>query len=290
MPQVMVRFLEVAEDPDYQYDELVEVLGTDPGTVGDVLRLANSAFFGVTNQIDSLKQALTLLGLKRVRSLVIGRYMVDEVAKSAPKSVNLGYYWRRSLATAVLAARFGAVHRTQDRDAAFIAGLLADMGIVVMARGLGPDYDDIARRYAPGCNDDISAMERTRFGVTHAQVSAMVLEHWKLPANICAAVGAQDQMATPMSSGARPMLESAVRGAAIMARLLADRPQEQAIARDCATAATLAAVGLPDLANMLNEIESDISALAAVLKLDVIDSRAYSLIADSIRERLAVAT
>ena len=60
MPQVVTRFLEIIQDPDFNYNQLVEVLGADPGTTSEVLRLANSALFGVTRQITSLRQALTL--------------------------------------------------------------------------------------------------------------------------------------------------------------------------------------------------------------------------------------
>jgi HD-like signal output (HDOD) protein len=288
MPQVMTRFLQVAEDPDFRHDDMVEVLGTDPGMVGDVLRMANSAFFGVTNQIDSLRQAVTLLGVKRVRSLVIGRYMVDHVGRSAPKSVELAYFWRRSLATGVLAARLAGVHRAKDRDAAFIAGLLADIGVIVMAGGLGADYDEIARLYAPRCDDDISAMEQARFGVTHAQVSAIVLGHWKLPANICAAVAAQDEPVTSRSASSLPTLAGVIRGAAIIARVLADRPSEAVTARHCAAAASLAGVELSALAAMLGETASDIEALAKILKLDVIDRGAYARVSKTIQDRLLV--
>lgn len=290
MPQVITRFLEVAEDPDFRYDDMVEVLGTDPGMVGDVLRMANSAFFGVTNQIDSLRQAVTLLGVKRVRSLVIGRYMVDHVGRAVPKSLDLAYYWRQSLATGVLATRLVAVHRPPDRDAAFIAGLLADIGVIVMASGLGADYDEIARLYAPRCEDDLAALEQARFGVSHAQVSAMVLAHWKLPSNICTAVAAQDEPAAAPASSASATLAGVVRGAAIVARVLADRPSEAVIARHCAAAASLAGVELSVLAAMLGEIAADIEGLARVLKLDVIDPRAYEKVADAISERLLVAS
>lgn len=288
MPQVITRFLEIAEDPDFKYDDMVEVLGTDPGMVGDVLRLANSAFFGVTNQIDSLKQAVTLLGVKRIRSLVIGRYMVDQVGRSVPDCLDLSYFWRRSLATGVLATKFITVHRPQDRDAAFIAGLLADIGVIIMANGLGDAYADIAALYSPRSTDNMMAKEQSRFGVTHRQVSAMVLAHWKLPTNICDAVAGQEE-ATPASSAQRT-LASALNGAAIIARLLAERPDEEQIAQDCAEAASKAGVELSAIVKMLDEIGAEIAGLAHVLKLDVIESSVYALISKAIQQRLLVAS
>ena len=65
MPQVVTRFLELMQDPDFDYRDLVTVLSTDAGTVSEILRLVNSALFGVRQKIVSLRQALTLLGPKR---------------------------------------------------------------------------------------------------------------------------------------------------------------------------------------------------------------------------------
>ena len=81
IPQVAMRFLELIQDPDFEYRELADVLATDPGTAGEILRLANSSLFGVSRQITSLSHAMAMLGVKRVRSLVLGRYIVDSIDK-----------------------------------------------------------------------------------------------------------------------------------------------------------------------------------------------------------------
>ena len=76
LPQVVTRFLEVIRDPAFDFDEVADVLSADPGMTADMLRLVNSPLFGVTRTVSSLHQALALLGLRRVRSLVLGRYLV----------------------------------------------------------------------------------------------------------------------------------------------------------------------------------------------------------------------
>ena len=77
IPQVVTRFLEVIQDPNFDYDDVVKAIGADAGTVSEILRLANSALFGVSRKVTSLRQALTLLGPRRTRSLVLGRYLVE---------------------------------------------------------------------------------------------------------------------------------------------------------------------------------------------------------------------
>ena len=106
MPQVVLRFLEIMQDPNFDYADLVRVLSTDPGTVGEILYLANSALFGVRNKVVSPKQALALLGPKRTRSLLLGRYLVDTLSKKRVAGLDMGYFWRRSLACSVVASHF----------------------------------------------------------------------------------------------------------------------------------------------------------------------------------------
>lgn len=290
MPQVITRFLEIVDDPDFRYDDLVEVLSTDPGVVADVLRISNSAFFGVTKQIDSLKQALTLLGIKRIRSLVIGRYMVKQIGASDVGPIDLSYFWRRSLATGVLSAKFIANRHPEDRDAAFIAGLLADIGVIIMTRGLGDEYVDIAKNYTPRSMVDMGAMERERFDITHSDVSAMVLEHWKLPEHICQAVAQRYEVEAGADNAPKAeLIARTIRAAGRMSRMLAETPDAERMGQECPAIAALAGLDLAALGRMLDEIEAEISQLAAILSLDVIPSNVYSLIAKSIQDRLMLA-
>ena len=90
MPQVVLRFLEIMQDPEFDYTDLVRVLSADPGTVSEVLRLANSALFGVRHKVVSTHQALTLLGPKRTRSLLLGRYLVDSMTEKRVAGLDNG--------------------------------------------------------------------------------------------------------------------------------------------------------------------------------------------------------
>ena len=138
MPQVVIRFLEISADEQCNVGDLIAVLATDPGIASELLRLSNSSLFGVTREISSLQQAVTLLGMARVRILVLGRYMVERVDSDATTGVDFdfSYYWRRSLGTAVLAARFADQLAPRRREEAFIGGLMADVGVVIMTRAI----------------------------------------------------------------------------------------------------------------------------------------------------------
>jgi HD-like signal output (HDOD) protein len=121
IPQVVMRFLEVIQDPNFNYDDVVKVLSVDAGMVSEVLRLSNSALFGVSRKVTTLKQALTLLGPRRTRSLVIGRYLTEAVGNTGEGLIDRSYFWRRSLASAVIAARIADEVCPRQRDEVFSA-------------------------------------------------------------------------------------------------------------------------------------------------------------------------
>jgi HD-like signal output (HDOD) protein len=188
LPQVAARFMEMIQDPDFDYGDVVEVLSSDPGMAGEILRLANSSLFGVTRHISSLSHALTLLGLRRVRSLVLGRYIVDSLDRHSRTRIDVSYFWRRSLTCAVLSSQFAASLEPQSREESFIAGLLADVGVIILDEAMPRDYTPIAAEYRPDGQAELADKEVALIGISHAQASAMVLAHWQLPDVVCAAV------------------------------------------------------------------------------------------------------
>lgn len=286
LPQVVTRFLEVIQDPNFEYAELAKVLSVDPGTVSEILRLTNSALFGVARKITSLHQALTLLGPKRTRSLVLGRYLVEAMGDRSIPGLDASYFWRRSLATAVLSARFGEVVAPRFRDELFICALLADIGIPVLAQAFPTQYQPIASRHAPHGTPFSDDEEREAVEVTHGEVSAMVLTHWKLPEHICTAVNCHH--AGPLSSDQpEAVFARLISASDKIAKLLCEIPDIDQVAPVCAEATQAAGIDLQVLAKVLDEIESDVEELAQILRIDVIPSSVYAMIAKAIQQALA---
>ena len=286
VPQVVTRFLEVIQDPEFEYAELAKVLSADPGTVSEILRLTNSALFGVARKITSLHQALTLLGPKRTRSLVLGRYLVEAMGSRSISGLDASYFWRRSLATAVLSARFADVVAPRLRDEAFICALLADIGIPVLAQAFPAQYEPLASRYAPHGSAFTDEEEREAVEVAHGEVSAMVLAHWTLPEHICTAVNCHQ---SDSLTGDQPEVVFArlINAADRIARLLCEIPDVDQVAGVCTEATQIAGIDLHVLAKILDEIENDVEELALILKIDVIPSSVYAMIAKAIQQTLA---
>lgn len=289
IPQVVMRFLEVTNDPEFSYDDIVKVLSTDAGTVSEILRLANSALFGLPREVTSLRQALTLLGPKRTRSLVLGRCLVDQMNRYPAGSIDVTYFWRRSLVNAVLSARLTDVVAPELREEAFVSGLLADIGVAILSNALGEQYDPVALQYCPRGAMPTEDEERETVGVTHAEVSAMVLTDWGLPDPICKAVNLQlSNTVQPTDAGCR--IARVLNAADRVAQLLCELPPPSTAALTCAEAMAFIGVDLGVLANTLNSIENDVEELAAILKTDVIPSNVYHMIAQAIQKELTATT
>lgn len=265
MPQVAARFLEIIQDPDFDYRDVVEVLSSDPGTASEILRLANSSLFGVTRNVSSLPQALTLLGMRRVRSLVLGRYIVDSIDRKTDVAIDLTYFWRRSLTCAVLAGHFAAVAEPQSREEAFICGLLADIGVVVLAEAIPGEYASLAAQYRPDGELGLAVKERALIGISHAQASALVLAHWRLPDLVCEAVNWHPWELDEIEA---PPLARVVAAADVLAKYFCDtQPDLGRVLDVCRQIETLLGLSDERLGEILLQIEHQIADLAQTLRV-----------------------
>ncbi len=284
VPQVVTRFLEIMQDPEFAYDDLVKVLAADAGTVSEILRLVNSALFGIRQKIVSLRQALTLLGPMRTRSLLVGRYLVDTMAQKQVSGLDMSYFWRRSLASSVVASRLAEVTAPRQREEVFIGALLADIGVPILAEALPDTYGPITTRYAPLVAPFTAEEELEAVEVTHAEVSAMVLTHWGLPDVVTKAVNLH-QSSNPGEDNVTTIARI-LNAADAIARLLSEIPDAEEVRTVCNHAMMFVGAPVEVLINLLPSIEGDIEELAGALRIDVIPSKVYAFIARTVQEGL----
>lgn len=290
MPQVVTRFIELSANPDYKLDDLIEVLSVDPGISSELLRLTNSALFGLSRKVSSLKHAVALLGLSRVRTLVLGRYLVGRMQQGWQKrdglSFSLSYYWRRSLTHAVLASRLAEHLAPRYREEAFIGGLLADSGVMVMAQAMDQRYQPILAEYAPLRGQNLPDLERELLGICHAEVSAMVLEKWMLPETVVEAVRQHHEVFEGPATSTDRQLPRIVAAADKIAKILCEKPDQQTVAQSCQEAIEGLGIDLVGLARVLDRMQDDIQQFAELLGVNVITSRIYERVIEVVQNEL----
>jgi len=280
MPMIATRCYEMTSDPNCNYDRLVDLLNTDPGMATDVLRLSNSPLFGVLRQVTSLKQAVALLGVRRIRDLVLSRYLVQKLRDAREELIDIHHFWRRSLATGILAARIAEAAKTRGRDEAFLAGLLADVGVVILARALPRQYGLITQHYRTADAALWTNLEFAQLGVAHPDVSALVLEQWNLPQSIVDAVRHHHGVKGPRADGqAIPDIAGVIGAAGEVARSLCNATvTPDAAIQGCIDSMKCAGLDAGTLATALPAIDEDVKNMSRLLGVDVIDSKTFTAI------------
>lgn len=184
IPAVLSRIITLVEGETTNARHLVDVIERDQALTGKILRLANSAFFGQSRRVATIPRAILLLGFSTVRNLALGVKVWDTLAGGIAKQ-RLEDLWVHSVSVALATKLLSARLCDGDPDEAFTAGLLHDVGRLVIAARFKDGYWTAIERDATTPVDEI---ERSSFGVDHAEVGSWLFEAWNLPPGIVEAV------------------------------------------------------------------------------------------------------
>lgn len=165
----------------------IALIEQDQALAGRTLRLANSAFYGVPGRVASIGDAVRLLGLRTVAGVLTAAAMHDLLRVDACPAFRFQVYWRHAIGTA-LAARALAPAAGHDADEAFLAGLMHDIGQLVLA-AFDPLPAGAALALARADDLPAASAEQAVLGLTHPLVGALVAEHWQFPRRIADAIG-----------------------------------------------------------------------------------------------------
>ena len=187
LPDVYLRVQQVLADPDHCLDDLVRVLRVDPAMTATLLRLANSAFFGVQARVATVHRAINLLGAQQVHDLLLASAVAGAFRASPDDRFDMDRFWQRSVlcgaAARVLAQRCGVL----DGERLFVEGLLHDLGHMVMYQRV-PDQAAGALALAVERAMPLHEAEEQLLGFSHAEVGARLCRRWHLPPSLCATV------------------------------------------------------------------------------------------------------
>jgi putative nucleotidyltransferase with HDIG domain len=187
MPGAALKLLGVLDDPGVTVQQIERILRQDPGLTANVLKLANSAYFGIPSKVGSVRQAVMLLGLKRLIQMVIAACTGAVLDRTVPGyDLPAGELWRHSLAVSVAAERLVRELRIPAAEEIFTAALLHDVGKIILGRFVQEGLAEIEKALAQGLSFETA--ETIVLGVNHAEVGAQVLLKWSLPGNVVNAV------------------------------------------------------------------------------------------------------
>jgi putative nucleotidyltransferase with HDIG domain len=207
-PKTAKRVMDMLRDSRIQLTKIGTVVSLDQGLASRVLRLANSAYFGLPRQVNSVTDAIVLLGVANVRNVVISASVGHVFLKGLDSyGIEDGCLWEHSVGTAYAAQIMSRRVDTRTYSVAFSSGLLHDVGKVAIDRALKPaDRTALLSLVRP--RGELDA-EREVVGLTHGEIGAAICEAWNLPREIVAGVKSHHDPGESPEAGQLPRITAA---------------------------------------------------------------------------------
>jgi len=184
LPTVAMEVMALTQDPDSSMADIVTVVQNDPAITTKILRIANSAFYGMRQKIDSINRALVVLGMNEVNNLItsISVFKTFPITSDSP-SFDREKFWEHCALTGEIAKNISVKLGMKIMSEVFTAGLLHDVGKIIMDQYFHDDFNK-ALEISFSQNIPLYEAEKQVFGVNHSQIGGWVAEKWKLPRNL----------------------------------------------------------------------------------------------------------
>ncbi len=186
LPSVYQRVREALDDPNGSIEAVAQIVATDPSMTARVLKVANSALYGLPTRVESVSRALTIIGTAETQNLILATAVISVFQDLPLGAVSMRSFWEHSIACAVAARAIARRMSINGPEPYYLAGLLHDIGRLpffilepqIMSETL------LAHRDRQG---HLWELEQEFFGTTHGEVGSALLEQWDIPAIYCSA-------------------------------------------------------------------------------------------------------
>ncbi len=180
-PDAAMNVLSLLRDASASGDTIAAEIELDPNMHIQVLRVVNSAAYGLSTEVTNVQHAVALLGNAQIEALVTALAVASTVPTGESAGFDISRFWRVACERGAVARALASGARLRGGGDAFTSGLLQDVGLPVLAEVKGSEFVDLYHRYLENRDDDLIAMEREAFGIDHAEVGGMVAQAWGLP-------------------------------------------------------------------------------------------------------------
>ncbi len=182
LPEIVIQINELVNSEETSATEIAAVISQDPAIATRILQVANSSMYGGQRQIESINRAVTILGTKQIRDLVMST-TAAKVFDGIPNDViSVEDFWHHSLYCALLARALAGMSKAVNADTLFTAGLLHDIGHLVMFNRIPEQAHEAIMLTVQGeASLDLYQAEQQILGFDHAEVGAALARHWHLP-------------------------------------------------------------------------------------------------------------
>lgn len=183
LPDVYFRLKNILEEPDFSMAEVALVISYDPAITVRLLRMVNSSLYGFRKKIETVSHAVSLLGTVQVHDLVLATSVAQAFKGMSSDVMDMQQFWQRSVHCAVSTRGLAALCSGCDKERLFVAGLLHDIGHLVMYQEI-PELSRQAIRVAAESSKPLYMVERELLGFDYAEIGGELMLQWSLPESL----------------------------------------------------------------------------------------------------------
>jgi len=182
LPEACVRINEMVDDPAYSADDIGKVISSDPGLTVRILKIANSPFYGLSSEVDTVSRAITVLGTVQLRDLVLASSACKTFEGIPNDLMTMDEFWHHSIFCGITARKLANSCMLGRGEALFIAGLLHDVGQLILFNKCPVDAKKVLlRSKITHSESEIHLIEQQIIGFDHMDVGSVLTKQWKLP-------------------------------------------------------------------------------------------------------------
>ncbi len=179
MPQVANQIMKIVEDPKSAMADVADLVVYDPSLTANLLKLCNSAYFGLPRKVDSVKEAISMMGLDQIVDIVLLKGGAENLRKRQEGyGLHEGELWRHAVSSALIAKELAEKKRFRNKHLIFTAALLKDIGKVILDRYVGGSFEKIISLVQNG-EYSFGEAEKKIIGISHAELGGIVAKMWE---------------------------------------------------------------------------------------------------------------
>jgi HD-like signal output (HDOD) protein len=187
LPTVVAKIVELVDNPRTNASTLARLISTDPALTARMLKLANSAYYGFPRRIGTINLAIVVLGFDTVRDMAVSASLVERFSLEYDGHDLLAEFWEHSIGTAIAARMITRLGNHRTVGEAFVAGLLHDIGRLVIARYLPDEFQEIQEKLSHQ-KLPLWTIEMDVLGMSHAEIGGSLTKKWNIPEPITDAI------------------------------------------------------------------------------------------------------
>lgn len=187
LPDVAVKLTQMVNDASTSMRQIESVIEMDPVLSSTVLKVVNSSFYGMAQEISSLRLALVILGIKEIKNLVFSLSVFKLFKGENHNSIDLHEFWKHSAATGQISKTLAQQFNLHFAGEEFVGGLIHDIGKMVMFNQLEDEYLALYQKAESG-SEALWSLEMSAFGFHHGHVGGWLAARWHLPNKLRTAI------------------------------------------------------------------------------------------------------